>query len=103
MHWYLNEFLIILLANIILSILFGCFTWGIKAVGGLVKGRNGSYKIKDVGSKYECQVKQCRLTTGCSHFIYIEDTKECYLKTADVLKELMHSDDRRDVTFGPHI
>ena len=77
--------------------------YSIKAVGGLVKGRNGSYKIKDVGSKYECQVKQCLLATGCSHFTYIEDTKECYLKTANVLKELMHSDDRRDVTFGPHI
>ena len=76
----------------------------IKAVGGLVKGRNGSYKIKGVGSQYECQVKQCRQATGCSHFTYIEDTKECYLKTADVLKEdMMHSKDPRGVTFGPRI
>ena len=89
----------------ICSILLGCFTKGIKAVGALVKGRDNFYKIKDVASQYDCMVKHCRRVKECSHFTYIDDIKECYLKTKEAIKpdNLMHSDDPRKVTFGPGI
>ena len=86
-------------------ILLGCFTKGMKAIGALVKGRNNLYKIKDVASHYDCMVKHCRRVIDCSHFTYIDDIKECYLKTKEAIEpeNLMHSDDPRKVTFGPGI
>ena len=67
------------------------------------------YKIKDVASEYECQVKACRLIPDCSYFTYIADLKECYLKTDKVLdskdihKYMMHSNDNRGIVFGPRL
>ena len=100
----------LLLALIILLILLGCFTKKntIKAVGNLVRSNNGTYKIKNVVSAYDCQVKQCRIMADCAHFTYIADLRECYLKKEEVLdsqninKYLMHSNDNRGVVFGPN-
>ena len=98
-----------MLALIILLILLGCFTKKntIKAVGNLVRSKKDTYKIKNVVSAYDCQVKQCRITEHCAHFTYIADLRECYLKTDKVLdsqdihKYLMHSNDNRGIVFGP--
>ena len=57
-----------------------------------------NYKIQNVISDFDCQVKHCRPNRDCMYFAYIKNAKTCYLKTKKALENLYHED---GVIFGP--
>ena len=73
----------------------GCITENIKAPGSYVPG---AFRISNVISEYDCQVKHCRLNDECKYFTYIPNDRACYLKTDKALEKLDHEG---GVIFGP--